>query len=655
MVILILMKVFYLAMSQQPPKNLLETVLLYIQQGETKTPGSNFSNLKTTLRRYVLPNLHGYNFVPEDLEGVGLDYALSQIPLDVFLNVKPLELLSKGCQAALSAGQITANLERTTYRPALNKFLKWIQQESWYEEAAEGRYGKYAPKTRSKTNIMAANRGRRSLHANSYGLKESELTPKLLKQLEQLHTFCTGEYVPKRQDKKMREVTFNNHKTRLLNILGWLKNVESYQLADLDFKLLNDLKLLEKFFGWGINERGNTCGWAMGFCDLALNVAKWLHCYESKSPMYRDIPVVEEIRMINNNLSKQYQEQRKANKKAKRSEKEMTTEQCIEVVKYLRKCCASHDSSGAKRSDLSVIRSWQRYLLVAILTYCPVRQREIRELELERTLFRTPNGYRVVLEPEDNKTGDERDFILSDILAPEVVADIDEWLTIWRPKIQAATTDLDSWLAFVARRAYKNTKELNEYLANLEQQHQQAIQVGQNEKAEKIEKLMQSVRYNFQTLEQARSNFQSKLFFISCGNSQLETYGKQLEASDLFTTVTRAVYTATSFLKQVEHPLFKDVEPRRTNPHFFRNIAITHERRHGDPTKRKAFHKVLGNSEEIGDRDYNEMHPGEKTVDAKEWWKSETLEGKAALIAQIKALASKLTVQERRNLFMELL
>ncbi|MBD2001666.1 MULTISPECIES: hypothetical protein [Cyanophyceae] len=69
--------------------------------------------------------------------------------------------------------------------------------------------------------------------------------------------------------------------------------------------------------------------------------------------MYRDIRVVEEIRMINNNLAKGYQEQRKANKKAKRSEKEMTTEQCIEVVKYLRKCCASHDSSGAKRSDLS--------------------------------------------------------------------------------------------------------------------------------------------------------------------------------------------------------------------------------------------------------------------------------------------------------------
>lgn len=371
--------------------------------------------------------------------------------------------------------------------------------------------------------------------------------------------------------------------------------------------------------------------------------------------MYRDIPVIEEIRMITNHLSKRYAEQRKANKKAKRTEKEMTMEQCIEVVKYLRKCCASRDSFGAKRSDLAVIRSWQRYLIVAILTYCPVRQREIRELELERTLFRTSNGYRMILAPEDNKTGDERDFILSDVLAPEVVADIDEWLDIWRPKIQAATANLDNWLGFVARRAYKNTEGLNKYLAKLEQQHQQAIQAGQDEKVGEIEKLMQSARYNIQTLEQARNNLQNNLFFVSTGNSQLETYGKQIEASDIFTTVTRAVYTATSTLKMLKNPLFKDVEPRKTNPHFFRNIAITHERRYGDPTKRKALHKVLGNSEAVGDRDYNEMHPEEKTVDAKGWWKSETLEGKAALIAQIKALFSKLTAEEKRNLLLELL
>jgi hypothetical protein len=642
-------------MSQVPPRNALEAFSQYIQQGETSISGRSFANLKTALRKYVLPKLPGYNFSAEDLEGAGLEYALSQVPIDVFLNADPLHLLLEACQAASSANEIRSNVERTTYRPACNKFLKWIQQETWYKEAAEGRYGKYAPRTRSGTNIMAANEGRRALHADSYGLQESELTSKLLKQLEQLNTFCTGEYVPKRQDRKMRAKTFNNHRARALDILGWLKNVENYELKNLDLKLLIDLDLLNKFLAWGINERGNTCGWGMGFCDLALNVAKWLHCYESKRPMYRDIAVVEEIRMISNNLSKRYKEQKKANKRAKRAEKEMTMEQCIEIVKYLRKCCASRDSLGTKRSDLSIIRSWQRYLLVAILTYCPLRQRELRELELERTLFRILNGYRMVLQPEDNKTADERDFILSDVLAPEVVADIDEWLNVWKPKAQAATADLNSWLGLVARQGCRNTEELKQYLAKLGKQHQQAIQAGRSEEAEAVSKRIQSAQSHVQTMEEARSNFQSNLFFVSYGNSQLEGYGKQLQASHLFTTVTRAVYTASAALKMLEHPLFKDIEPRKTNPHFFRNIAVTHERRHGDPTKRKAFHKVIGNSEAVGDQEYNEMHPSEKTVDAKGWWESPTLEGKTALVAQIKALASKLQAEERRKLFLELL
>ncbi|MBD1865264.1 MULTISPECIES: hypothetical protein [Trichocoleus] len=580
---------------------------------------------------------------------------LSQIPLDVFLNAEPLKLLSEACQAALAAKQIRADVERTTYRPAVNKFLKWIQQETWYEEAAEGRYGKYAPRTRSGTNIKTANEGRRALHANSYGLKESELTSNLLKQLEQLNTFCTGEYVPKRQDKKMRAITFRNHRGRALDILGWLRSVENYELNDLDLHLVTDLNLFNKFLAWGINERGNTCGWGMGFCDLALNIAKWLHCYESKSPMYRDIATVEEIRMINNNLSKRYEEQKQASKKRKQEEKEMTLEQCIEVIKYLRKCCAPRDSLGTKRSDLSVARSWQRYLLVAILTYCALRQREIRELELDRTLFRTAGGYRMVLHPEDNKTGDERDFMLSDVLAVEVVTDLDEWLNVWKPRTQAVTADLDSWLGFVGRAQYKDTKGLNKYLAKLEKKYQQAIQAGRYEEAEKVEKEMESAQNNIQTLKQARIECQHNLVFASFGTNRLEGYGRPMKASDLFNAVTRAVYTASAALKMLEHPLFKDIEPRKTNPHFFRNIAITHERRHGDPSKRKAFHKVLGNSEAIGDKDYNEMHPSEKTVGAKEWWKSDTLEGQAAVMAKVKALTSKLPVEERKKLLLELL
>ncbi|MBW4474465.1 MAG: site-specific integrase [Stenomitos rutilans HA7619-LM2] len=82
------------------------------------------------------------------------------------------------------------------------------------------------------------------------------------------------------------------------------------------------------------------------------------------------------------------------------------------------------------------MQNWQRYLLIAILTYCPVRQRELRELELGRTLFREIDGYVIKLKPEDHKTGSktgrEREFRLPPILTD----DLDEWLNTWRPKVQ---------------------------------------------------------------------------------------------------------------------------------------------------------------------------------------------------------------------------
>ena len=621
-----------LLMSQFIPQTLLDALTLFIKTGETVIRGQTIANLKTVLRKYILSDRSTYNFSAEDLHGAGFDYCLSQVSLESFLKADPVALLAKSCQAAREAGTLHAVVERTTYRPALNKFLKWLQQASWYDEAAGVTSGNYAPRNRFGVNIMVANRGRRDLKDEPYGLKETELTPKVRRQLEALQDFCTAAYVPHRQDKKMREITFENHKGRVLDFLGWLQLIEGRQAKSLDLKLLENIKLLSKFLVWGTKKRNNTCGWAQGFCDSAINVAKWRHCSESKRPMYRDIPVIEEIRQINTTLGQGYKEQRKTNKRRKKKEKYMTLEQCIEVVKYLRKCCAPRDSFGQKRSDLSVARSWQRYLLVAILTYCPVRQRELRELELGRTLERLADGYRVMLEPEDNKTADERDFILSDILAADVVVDIDEWLEVWRPKIEAATTDLDHWLGFVERRAFKDTKELTAHLAKLQAQIQCAEQAHQKDEVEQLEKRLKAAQALAETLAQARANFPNNLFFVSFGNSQMEGYGKPLGPTDLYSTVRRAVYTATAALKGLEHPLFKDLDPRKTNPHFFRNIATTHERRHGNPAHRKAFHKVLGNSEAVGDEDYNEMHPGEKTQDAKGWWQSVTLQGKPALI-----------------------
>jgi hypothetical protein len=666
----------------------------------------------TDFRKYIFPNLPSYNFTEIELKGKNLEYCLEEISIEDFLASNPMSILKTKCAEAVANGTLGKDVCRTTYVPPLNHFLRFLEGEKWNEEEETTTFdGKYAPKREyNKDSLHRANQGRKVYHHKKYALNQKDLSNHIKIQIETLKTFCTGQYVPHRQDKKMRQVTFDNHVGHILSYLGWLVKYRDYSLEELDINLFLDVNLLNEFIAWGINGKGNTSAWASGFCECALNIAKWNYGKDSKQPMYRDIPIIGELRMINNTLRHQYEDEKKANLKLKKEEKEMTFEQCEAIVKYLRQCCAERNSYGAKRTEMSIVRSELRYLLVAIFSYCPLRQREVRELELGKTIYRTDKGYRIILQPDDNKTGDERDFMLSEILPPYLVADLTNWLDVWHPKIVEATESLDNWLAFMGRRDYTCEAELKDYLAQLKEnksvmetvlaqvssQTESVLNVEQiaseivdcislknknkaqrprkaitlekvtseilaytakgnksivdylTEKINEIDKTINSVTLNLTSYLKAHEQLQSnsKLVFISFGDNTYNTFGCRLEAEDVFSTVSRAVYSASVALIETNHPLFKDVEPRRTNPHFFRNIGITHERRHGDPGKRKAFHKVIGNSEEVGDKVYNIMEPGEKTVDAKYWWKTDNSMGKERAFTKIKTLLPKLSHEE---------
>jgi integrase len=169
----------------------------------------------------------------------------------------------------------------------------------------------------------------------------------------------------------------------------------------------------------------------------ALNVAKWLYHQQSISPKYRDIKAIELLRAKVAELSAKHEkEPKRLVSKEKLTEKLIPFDQVQEVVRYLRRCCATRTAGGYKRRDLTIIHSWQVYLIIALLAYCPIRQREVREMEIGRTLFREEKGYVVLLEPEDHKgggfTGKGREFYLPSLLTE----DLDTWLDVWRPKLR---------------------------------------------------------------------------------------------------------------------------------------------------------------------------------------------------------------------------
>ena len=160
--------------------------------------------------------------------------------------------------------------------------------------------------------------------------------------------------------------------------------------------------LLEEFVAFGINSRGNGYGWAVQAAKAAIVVAKWLHHRRSISAEYQDIQEI--------NLLRNYQDLKEVRRKKEPSrlnlkEKWLTFPHCKAVIGYLKQCCAPKYQSGHAKPGSGLLFARLRYMAISILTYCPVRQRELIELELGKTLFREQDCYWVKLSIEGHKEG----------------------------------------------------------------------------------------------------------------------------------------------------------------------------------------------------------------------------------------------------------
>lgn len=403
-------------------------VLFQSSEGVLLNPKS-LGNLKTALRLYILPS---YGFETAQLQGDrDLEVALGQVTLKAFLDAP--ERLQSSAAAQRSVGTLA------NYRSALNRFLGWMEQQSWFRESV-GRFEEMvSPPTKVAGLSLQAARQRPEA-ARTKGrlsLEKTELTPQLRQELADLAHFLTAPEVAKRQDDAIRAVTFGNYEVMIRGFLGWLYRVVNVSRQELSVALMADREWLDEYMAWGISVRGNSYGWALNVAAAGLNVAKWQYHQRSVSPEYRDIREVELIRAKIAELQpKRAKEPKRRVSKEKMVEKFVPFDQVEAVVCYLRLCCATRTAKGYARRDLTVMRSWQIYLIIAILAYCPVRQREVREMEMGRTLFREKDGYVVLLEPDDHKTGSftgkGREFCLPDLLTQ----DLDEWLNVWRPKLK---------------------------------------------------------------------------------------------------------------------------------------------------------------------------------------------------------------------------
>jgi hypothetical protein len=174
---------------------------------------------------------------------------------------------------------------------------------------------------------------------------------------------------------------------------------------------------------------------------------------------FDDIPIIKEVRKLHRDAN---QRQRLAPRSSDESKKWITWEdylgvtrntknevlELIQKYELLAKTKRKYTKGDTERlyslEQIRITEAYQRYLILAIFSSIPDRQRTIRELEVGRTLIKdTETDCWVVKHgPNDYKTGKHYGERPAMQLAEELTPAIDDFIANWRPALYPSTNSL---------------------------------------------------------------------------------------------------------------------------------------------------------------------------------------------------------------------
>lgn len=581
-------------------------------------------NLKTALNDYVRPALE-----PNATSLTSREFATycSTATIDTLKNA--LEIFDEQFNKVIESGQRSPNTKRTYHWP-LNTFMKWIEQEVWYQELFPDPIDQPMPPYRGVTK----NSGQR--RRSTYALKEEQLSIgteqelRLAQQMAQFKEFWTRKgREAKRQRRGAMSIRLSTHdKTKQHQILcfcGWYVNIKGHKLSELSLELLLDVDLVEEFIDWLIDERHCNHSAGINVVQAAISVAKFLNSAQSNTNSdhrrrsWSNIPVIEKLRDIGYDCQDEYRSEKKRNEEEKWLLKKISHREAREVVQYLKKYRSLCYSNRRGRHPSAVWWDWQRYLGVKFLTYSPVRQEEIRQLELGKTLFRKIDAqgqpyYEVKYLPEFHKLGSRTNKSRHYKLPSILTQDLDDWLNIWRPKIVDALQSLDNWLKFWGHPPLR-MKRLEQDLEKAKQgQVCKNVKVSVEQYSENTETKIRALQKRIDSWETAKATFEShdRVFILLGSRKYPDAFGRSMDEENFWSMITHAVAFATQALYG---------EARWTNPHGFRHIGDKQVRKVRKGSQ-KDFDVFIGHSEKMGDeyaeQIMSEFEQTEYLVD--DWW-----------------------------------
>lgn len=287
-----------------------------------------------------------------------------------------------------------------------------------------------------------------------FSLRGDEVTTNLQQELNRMVKDLTSRRVGGGRA-PVRERTASNHMTVAKQFLGWLARESEHRR---EFATLSDdgavilkpgvslrdafpsresagAKYAIEYVQWLSDERRIKSTTEDFQLRSLVALAKWVHDHvedEGIAP-----PCVQELIRV----------QRSARDRAKNAphaadddRKWLEWDQYLALVEHLKLECAPLDAKGNQRPEREIAMSVQRYLLFAILACIPDRQRTLRELRLNKTLFHdAATGLWMVRHgPDDYKTGGAYGERPALVIDARVYPAIESWLSTHRRALKPA-------------------------------------------------------------------------------------------------------------------------------------------------------------------------------------------------------------------------
>lgn len=575
---------------------------LWRKSKESRTVSPDFEKyLLIALRKYIIPTLY-----PE----LGV---ISSKDFKSYTN----QLIVKDLDNAIAIFQETSNLAvenkklskgtQNNYYSVVKRFIDWMKQQLWWKELIlTPQEYKVCPKqVKVEKKVAIKDTLKNPL---KYGLTLDQLPATVREEIEEFKKFRLKGKQYIRSKLRLHNKRIKNYpkvdsvksKTAeydqgiIIRFLGWYVNQNVSQ--DLSLRLLTDIDLIEQYTRWLTQTRKDKYSIATNVIITAIAIAKWLNFDKTTERDWSDIPLVLDLQDLRCEYREIYQQEKQLSQAEEWKDKEISHKQAREIVQYLAQYCASKTGSYSKaekkyiyrdRTLYAIAQSWQRYLIIKYLVYCPMRQEEIRNLKLNENLFRQLDEqgfayYFVKLKEHKRSTyGRERSYRLPYILTQ----DLDWWFNYWRPLILDSVQTVEKWMSFFG----KSLEDIDKQKNIIEQESLTLIE--NDNKLKRKEKQLFHLQNRVEMLPKVQENLNSHNYvFFKISN--FASFGQPHCISSFSGLVTKEMKRATKMLYG---------EEKSVNPHAFRNIAEKHIRQLGKSDMKNQFATWIGHSEEMGD------------------------------------------------------